>query len=142
MEFLKFSVKAIFTTVLFRLLIGLSKYSGQGQSPMYGDYEAQRHWQEITYNLPALDWYVDGPKNDLGYWGLDYPPLSAYHSYVVSLFAKEEWVKLFFSRGTEGDDHKLFMRLSVIISDLLIYIPAVLVFSYKFASHPKANAIM
>lgn len=25
---------------------------------MYGDYEAQRHWQEITYNLPVKHWYV------------------------------------------------------------------------------------
>lgn len=24
---------------------------------MYGDYEAQRHWQEITYNLPVKQWY-------------------------------------------------------------------------------------
>ena len=26
-------------------------YSGQGSPPMFGDYEAQRHWQEITVNL-------------------------------------------------------------------------------------------
>lgn len=25
---------------------------------MYGDYEAQRHWQEVTYNLPIRQWYV------------------------------------------------------------------------------------
>lgn len=25
---------------------------------MYGDYEAQRHWQEVTYNLPVGQWYV------------------------------------------------------------------------------------
>ena len=24
---------------------------------MYGDYEAQRHWMEITYNLPLREWY-------------------------------------------------------------------------------------
>ncbi len=24
---------------------------------MHGDYEAQRHWQEITINLPMTDWY-------------------------------------------------------------------------------------
>ena len=24
---------------------------------MHGDYEAQRHWQEITVNLPLSDWY-------------------------------------------------------------------------------------
>ncbi len=30
--------------------------SGAGKPPMYGDYEAQRHWMEITINLPANEW--------------------------------------------------------------------------------------
>ena len=30
---------------------------GAGKPPMFGDYEAQRHWMEITYNLPASEWY-------------------------------------------------------------------------------------
>ena len=50
---------------------------------MYGDYEAQRHWMEITINLPITEWYQNTTRNDLLYWGLDYPPLSAYHSYVT-----------------------------------------------------------
>jgi hypothetical protein len=25
---------------------------------MYGDYEAQRHWMEITVNLPPERWFV------------------------------------------------------------------------------------
>ena len=32
--------------------------SGAGKPPMYGDYEAQRHWMEITTNLPAREWYI------------------------------------------------------------------------------------
>eukprot|EP00958_Prasinococcus_capsulatus_P004354 scaffold401_cov399-Prasinococcus_capsulatus_cf.AAC.38 len=47
---------------------------------MYGDYEAQRHWMELTINLPAREWYAGGPHNDLQYWGLDYPPLTALQS--------------------------------------------------------------
>lgn len=27
--------------------------------------------------------YVNGPDNDLLYWGLDYPPLTAYHSWLM-----------------------------------------------------------
>lgn len=38
-----------------------------------GDYEAQRHWMEITLHLPLKEWYY----HDLEYWGLDYPPLTA-----------------------------------------------------------------
>lgn len=47
--------------------------------PMYGDFEAQRHWMEITTHLPISQWYF----YDLEYWGLDYPPLTAYHSWLV-----------------------------------------------------------
>ena len=49
---------------------------------MFGDYEAQRHWMEITGNLPVDAWFRNSSDNDLLYWGLDYPPLTAYHSLV------------------------------------------------------------
>lgn len=52
---------------------------------MYGDYEAQRHWMEITTNLDIKQWYINSTANDLLYWGLDYPPLTAYHSYINGL---------------------------------------------------------
>jgi hypothetical protein len=45
---------------------------------MFGDYEAQRHWMELTNHLPLRQWYT----YDLQYWGLDYPPLTAYHSWL------------------------------------------------------------
>ena len=32
--------------------------AGEGKAPMFGDYEAQRHWMEITYNLPIHEWYI------------------------------------------------------------------------------------
>jgi len=35
---------------------------------MFGDYEAQRHWMEITYNLPINEWYNQTKDNDLMYW--------------------------------------------------------------------------
>lgn len=44
---------------------------------------AQRHWMEITLNLEKKDWYKNTSDNDLNYWGLDYPPLTAYHSYIM-----------------------------------------------------------
>ena len=46
---------------------------------MYGDFEAQRHWMEITTKLPVSRWYF----YDLEWWGLDYPPLTAYHSWLL-----------------------------------------------------------
>ncbi len=49
---------------------------------MFGDYEAQRHWMELTIHLPIQDWYENTTQNDLQYWGLDYPPLTAYFSWI------------------------------------------------------------
>jgi alpha-1,3-glucosyltransferase len=45
---------------------------------MYGDYEAQRHWMELTLHVPMNQWYY----YDLEWWGLDYPPLTAYVSWI------------------------------------------------------------
>jgi len=34
---------------------------------------------ELTINLPVSHWYF----HDLEWWGLDYPPLTAYHSWLL-----------------------------------------------------------
>lgn len=49
--------------------------------PLFGDYEAQRHWMELTIHLPITKWY----RYDLQWWGLDYPPLTAYHSWLCGV---------------------------------------------------------
>jgi alpha-1,3-glucosyltransferase len=43
--------------VLYRISTGIGHYSGQNNGPDFGDYEAQRHWLEITTNIPPKDWY-------------------------------------------------------------------------------------
>jgi alpha-1,3-glucosyltransferase len=48
---------------------------------MYGDYEAQRHWMELTMHRPIREWYT----YDVQYWGLDYPPLTAYVSWACGV---------------------------------------------------------
>ncbi|KAK1339936.1 hypothetical protein QTO34_018500 [Cnephaeus nilssonii] len=106
---------------------------------MFGDYEAQRHWQEITFNLPIKQWYFNSSDNNLLYWGLDYPPLTAYHSLLCAYVAKvinPDWIALHTSRGYESQAHKLFMRatgkrtivIELLVADLLIYIPAVVLY--------------
>ncbi|XP_017762853.1 PREDICTED: dolichyl pyrophosphate Man9GlcNAc2 alpha-1,3-glucosyltransferase [Eufriesea mexicana] len=117
--------------LLLRWCITYHAYSGQGKPPMFGDYEAQRHWQEITLNIPIEKWYINTTDNDLQYWGLDYPPLTAYHSYVLGYIAYKinpSYVKLHESRGYSSEDHKYFMRLSVLCIDILIYIPSIIYF--------------
>uniref|UniRef100_A0A7C9ELX7 Alpha-1,3-glucosyltransferase n=1 Tax=Opuntia streptacantha TaxID=393608 RepID=A0A7C9ELX7_OPUST len=91
--------------ILVRLAVSLHPYSGAGDYPKFGDFEAQRHWMEITVNLPVKEWYRNSTLNDLQYWGLDYPPLTAYQSYIHGIFLKSflpESVALFTSRGHES----------------------------------------
>ncbi|OWZ24650.1 Dolichyl pyrophosphate Man9GlcNAc2 alpha-1,3-glucosyltransferase [Phytophthora megakarya] len=114
--------------VLVRWLVGLHSYSGEHTPPMFGDYEAQRHWMEITINLPVSDWYFNTTSNDLLYWGLDYPPLTAYVSYLFGRAAnvvEPAMVELSSSRGYESATSKVFMRTSVLLCDILLFIPAI-----------------
>lgn len=94
---------------------------------------------EVTTNLPIEQWYKNGTDNNLMYWGLDYPPLTAYHMYALGYVSKNfinsSWTELHASRGIESYHHKLFMRGSVIIADITIYITAIL---YYFIETPAS----
>lgn len=69
--------------LLFRCLVALHSYSGHATPPKFGDFEAQRHWMEITVHTPIAEWYKQTEVNDLTWWGLDYPPLSAYWAFIT-----------------------------------------------------------
>lgn len=121
-----------------RAILSLHPYSGYATPPKFGDFEAQRHWQEVTVNLPISDWYTNSTENDLMYWGLDYPPLTAYHSYLMGLLARRvdpEYTALHTSRGITTEAHKTFMRSTVLLVDLLLYIPAILFAAKKVYTH-------
>lgn len=114
--------------LIIRTAIGLGPYSGFNTPPMFGDFEAQRHWLEITQHLPVSQWYWF----DLEYWGLDYPPLTAYHSYIlgkIGSFIWPAWFTLNDSRGVEDGGIKNYMRFTVLLSELLCYIPGVIYFT-------------
>ncbi|XP_049879465.1 dolichyl pyrophosphate Man9GlcNAc2 alpha-1,3-glucosyltransferase [Pectinophora gossypiella] len=119
----------VFFSLFVRWCVAAYPYSGAKKPPMFGDYEAQRHWQEITVHTPLANWYRNTTQNDLQYWGLDYPPLTAYHSFLMGLVADwldPESVRLFASRGYESDTHKTFMRWTVFLSDIYFFVTAVL----------------
>lgn len=40
----------------FSVFSDINHLLGYATPPMYGDYEAQRHWMEITYHLPVNQW--------------------------------------------------------------------------------------
>ncbi|KFQ65530.1 Dolichyl pyrophosphate Man9GlcNAc2 alpha-1,3-glucosyltransferase, partial [Phaethon lepturus] len=90
--------------------------------------------------------YFNTSDNNLLYWGLDYPPLTAYHSFLCAYIAKlinPDWIALHTSRGYESQPHKLFMRTTVFVADLLVYIPAVILYcsSLKETSTKKKASI-
>ncbi|OBZ71341.1 Dolichyl pyrophosphate Man9GlcNAc2 alpha-1,3-glucosyltransferase [Grifola frondosa] len=83
---------------------------------------------ELTIHLPVLQWYT----YDLQYWGLDYPPLTAYISWlcgIVGSWIDPSWFALDKSRGIETPGSKVYMRSSVLALDTLIYVPALLMFT-------------
>ena len=129
-------VALLSSLILLRILVGFHRHSGEnnyhGKSDGFGgDYEAQRHWMEITYHLPIGRWY----SYDLAYWGLDYPPLTAYVSYICGwlshVLVGPETVALVTSRAYEEVNHKAFMRASVLILDVLVYFTAVWVLAKR-----------
>ncbi|EGD74219.1 hypothetical protein PTSG_06230 [Salpingoeca rosetta] len=119
--------------VCLRALVGLGGHSGFGNPPMHGDFEAQRHWMEITYHTPVKEWYFNTTNNDLQYWGLDYPPLTAYHSWVCGWLAHNvlnpTWVALHASRGAESGEVRLFMRSMALLADVLVFLPAAVAYA-------------
>ena len=87
---------------------------------------------EITTQLPISQWYF----HDLLWWGLDYPPLTAYHSWLcgkIGALIDPSWFALYSSRGLEDPTLKIFMRATVLVSEYLIYIPAVVIFVRRFS---------
>lgn len=67
--------------IVFIVVLSILLSLGFRTPPLFGDYEAQRHWMEITVHLPISKWY----HYDLQWWGLDYPPLTAYHSWLCGI---------------------------------------------------------
>jgi alpha-1,3-glucosyltransferase len=128
--------------VLVRVVVSTHPHSGQSKPPMFGDYEAQRHWMELTLHTPLYQWYTHTTLNDLQYWGLDYPPLTAFQSWVCGVWMRSvepASVALTTSRGWESYRSKLAMRFTVIVSDLLFTLPAVHLFVRAFYGREKGG---
>lgn len=126
----------ILSAIVLWSAVGLGLFSGKGQKPINGDFEAQRHWMEITTLLPMTQWYF----YDLQYWGLDYPPLTAYHLWffgVVGKFIDPSWLALDTSRGLETPQIKTFMRLSSILSELVVFVPALMGLLHQLGSQKQ-----
>ncbi|KAK1738951.1 hypothetical protein QTG54_010267 [Skeletonema marinoi] len=94
---------------------------------------------EITYHLPISEWYW----HSLEYWGLDYPPLTAYVSWVCGFVAHnaiKDLVALHSSRfGYEDALGKMYMRFTVLLLDLLVYMSAVIAIAKRLMIQIKCS---
>ena len=64
-----------------------------------------------------------------------YVPNSFYDVFQAAELKNPSWIELHESRGTEDYFHKIFMRNSVLVSDILILAPSVLAFTRNFPEH-------
>lgn len=94
---------------------------------------------EVSLNVPVADWYRNTSENDLTYWGLDYPPLSGYTSWLFGKLVQAvepEAVRLHSSRGFETSASRAAMRFTVILGDMLVFFPALIFVSQCHYKHP------
>lgn len=122
-----------------RIFMSTNSYSGRDTPPSFGDYEAQRNWMSLTLNAPLSAWYTRSED----YWRLDYPPGSAYQSLlsglIVRLFHPESVGEPLASRGVEDVRGKVGMRVSVLVGDLMVYVPGCLLYWWLCLRHGRTN---
>ncbi|KAG0146799.1 hypothetical protein CROQUDRAFT_43829 [Cronartium quercuum f. sp. fusiforme G11] len=127
-------ILSVSVVILLKASVSLGGYSGFSQGPLFGDLEAQRHWMGLT----------------LHHWGLDYPPLTAYHSWLLAQIGRA-FNPIFVALrppqpnsdttgwGDLHDSLKFFLRWTVLGSDLVIWIPTV--FLYCFVAYDPLSRL-
>ncbi|CAH8586553.1 unnamed protein product [Schistosoma rodhaini] len=83
------------------------------------DFEVHRNWIAITCSLPISEWYLD----ETSIWTLDYPPLFAFFEWFLSFIAIkiDPEICTITSRPYISNGLIIFQRLSVIVSELLMF---------------------
>lgn len=83
------------------------------------DFEVHRNWIAITCSLPISKWYFD----ETSVWTLDYPPLFAFFEWFLSFIAIkiDPEICTITSHPYISNGLIIFQRLSVIVSELLMF---------------------
>ena len=128
----------LMSTVLCRILIGLSPFSGKfNVNPIdsteapYGDFECHRSWQAQTYFYPPSQWYTNTTLSNSSYWPIDYPPLCSYYHRLMSLTTTYHLGDVpLTTHGYMEEDYVSYMRFWVILAEYLIFVPSCIFFVY------------
>jgi alpha-1,3-glucosyltransferase len=84
------------------------------------DFEVHRNWKAITTNLKLKNWYYE----DTSVWTLDYPPFFAFFEYLLGYPASIFYPNMLVieKNGYVSDHTIMYLRLTVIISEILMFI--------------------
>ncbi|SCV03649.1 LAMI_0H09846g1_1 [Lachancea mirantina] len=106
------------------------------------DFEVHRNWLALTNKLPLKQWYVEHTSQ----WTLDYPPFFAYFEWLLSQFVpakvRENGCLDLVEIGQFGMPTVVFQRITVIISEILLFVVLQIYINKSAANEKSASFVV